>query len=227
MKKICAIKTVLAAFLLAEFGITAVQAEDQAKPDVNYSGSYNGMQIIPNEMAIFCRLKGEAVYNDSSTIRSCLNKIIAKMHNSDAQTAKEGKEDWERIRVDQLTVLMGDAAAKTAYDADYEKDKDNLQQQSSQTKTEHEDVAAIAYAITSLTDNVSRLISLTAQNLKYNAIEGLALVDPAVVSDINDEVATENAGTQVTSERESSVSLNEGEVEVHEDVTAVVSSDDD
>lgn len=219
MKKLMNAKTILTAFLFAGLNVAAAQAEET---DANYSGSYQGAQIIPNEMAIFCKISGEDVYNDVSKIRPCLNSIIAKMHNSDAQTAKEGKEDWERIRLDQLNVVMGDAVAKTAYDADYTKDKNDIQEQGSKTQTEHEDVAAIAYAITSLTDNVSRLISLTAQNLKYGAIEGIALVDPTVAGEVQEDAATEG-GTTVKSNVETTVTTEPASnVSTQEELTAVV-----
>lgn len=224
MKKLMNAKTILTAFLFAGLSVAAAQAEET---NVSFSGSYQGAQIIPNEMAIFCQISGEDVYNDVSKIRPCLNSIIAKMHNSDAQAAKEGKEDWERIRLDQLNVVMGDAVAKTAYDADYTKDQNEIQEQGAKTQTEHEDVAAIAYAITSLTDNVSRLISLTAQNLKYGAIEGLALVDPNVAGEVQEDANAEG-GTTVTSDVTTAVTTEPTpNVQTQEEITAVVPTGND
>ena len=166
---------------------TADDKKPAEKVDVTkYDSKYNGHQVIPNEMAILCKLNGDVAVgkaegeingkkaSGATAIKACLEQMILKMNNQDPQTREDGVKEWQAVVQEQLDLTMGEAIAKGAVISNYEKDADTMIYAAKKTKTDHEDTIATASVEAKLTDVINNLRTLYAEEMKYMAISTLS-----------------------------------------------------
>ena len=232
----------LSLFLLSAAGVTirSAVAEDAPKEDdpkdVEYSGIYQGKQVIPNSMAIYCKADGETMVIEqmtknekdadktkSSTLKKCLDKIITQIHHKEAITRAEGVKEFQIMLQEQRAQMMTEAVSKSAAISTYSKEKQQTVAASGEAQTNVEDSTAIANVDNNLTDVINSTRALLAEEMKYIALEGLNNVDPAVLlteEDKEEEKSKEGEQdpTNLTNVRT--------QVEGHEDDTETSSSGD-
>lgn len=161
------------------------QKEDEERlkeaEDVEYTGVYNGRQIVPEILAIYCKTNAEDFLADTSKIDQCLNKYLASMHNSDAALRSEGIEDYNALYLRSLIDLFAVASAKMAAVANYEDVQNDAAQTNRDAQTEREVGATVSNATSVATDVINGLRELYASELFVTAIKGLDSVDASAI----------------------------------------------
>lgn len=194
MTNICK-KTALFA-LIALCGVLTTRVASAADTDTDYTGMYNDRQIVPNSMAIFCKMNAEDMIKDFANLHNCVNKIVSKINNSDAQVSAEGKKDLEQIKFDMMKNMLAQALTKSATISNYEEVQNSMMESGAQTQTEHDDNAAIANTVAVLTDVINSMRDLYADKLKLTALEGIDKVDPQVIKDVMANADTEDGASK-------------------------------
>jgi len=207
------LKYITAAVLLVSFCCGNVYAEESASSNENknggsqtassgttkeYTGVYKARQIIPNTMAYYCKVSAEEILNDISKLHNCINTIVRNMNDKNASNANQAKEDYKRIRFDELEILAGEATKKGGTIAHYEETINNYDSAAAKAETEHEDSVVTASTMSMVTDVVNSMRDLYAQRLMYLAIDGIQNVDPDVIVDSAEESET-GTGTSSSS----------------------------
>ncbi|MBR3502283.1 MAG: hypothetical protein IKO06_05185, partial [Alphaproteobacteria bacterium] len=197
----------------ADISAATAKAESQAKnytadkisekADTNYSGLYNGRQMIPDTMAIACQINAEDIAKDINVLYNCVNKYITKMNAENAADQSEGAKEYTMLRYRTLLDGLAAAITKSQSVANYEETANKYADASSGTATKRDDEAAIVNTTSVLTDVINSMRELYAENLKYEAINGIAAIDPSVVLG---ESGSNGGSTKVTSGSSSSSS---------------------
>lgn len=161
--------------------------EDKKEDDNNYTGIFNGRQIVPNTMAIYCKVNAEDMLKENAKLYNCINDIARKINDSDTSIRAENMQRFDEIRYEELKTMMAQAIAKGAAISNYENIQNELGDATGKTKTEHEDNVAIASATSTLTDVINTMRDLYAERLKNEAITGIQSIDPKVIKDIAEQ----------------------------------------
>lgn len=162
----------------------AKKPEEKKKEAKVYTGVFNKRQIIPNSMAIYCETNAEDMLKESKKLYDCINKIAKKINDKDSSIRAENLQRYNEIRYEQLKILMADAVAKGATIANYENIQNEIGKATGETRTEHEDNAAIANTVSTLTDVINTMRDLYAERLKSEAITGINSIDTKVITDL-------------------------------------------
>ena len=191
------ISAVLLGFLLLG-AATNNQALAEESENVNFSGVYEGKQAIPNTMAILCQMDGKTMVeeqltkeedkdkkeeNKPSTLKKCLDKIISKINVEDSAARADAIREFDNVLQEQRLYMMVEGVGKLAVVSQYAKRNDETLNSSGEAKTVVEDTAALANVDANLTDVINTLGTLYATEAKYVALDGLKLVDPAVLAE--------------------------------------------
>ncbi len=160
--------------------------------DVNYTGVYNGRQIVPDIMAIYCKTNAEQFLADPSLMDKCLNRYLAAMNNANASLRADGVKDYNALVLRAALDAFATATTKSASVANYEDVQNDMADKSRQGQTEREDGAAISNTTSVTTDVINSLRELYASRLFVEAVQALEAVDPSVIDqDVVDEVNKE------------------------------------
>lgn len=178
------------------------------KKSVEFTGTFNSTQIIPNEMAIFCQINGEDFLKDDTKRNECIDKIALKINNKDSTIRNEGITEYGRIKYAELKTMAGQATAKNAATGNYPEVQNSVGKAISDTKTEHEDNVGIANSISISTDVINTMRDLLIERLKYDAINGIASIDPEVIKEIE---ANGEASSGEDAEKSKGSTVNVGE----------------
>lgn len=157
------------------------------KDETQYTGVFNERQIVPNTMAIYCKVNAEDMLKENAKLYNCINDIARKINDSDASIRAENMQRFDEIRYEELKTMMAQAIAKGAAISNYENIQNELGDATGKTKTEHEDNVAIASATSTLTDVINTMRDLYAERLKNEAITGIQSIDPKVIKDIAEQ----------------------------------------
>lgn len=163
--------------------------------DVKYTGVYKERQIIPNSMAIYCKVNAEDILKDVTKLHNCVNQIIRKMNDSDAAKKAAGIEEYNNIKYDELKNMAAQAVAKSGTIANYEELQNKYAEAMATAKTEHEDSVGVANTLSVLTDVVNSMRDLYAERLRNVAIEGMTAVDPSVIVELNNSEDSESSAS--------------------------------
>lgn len=158
------------------------------------SGIYNGHQLIPNEMATICQTSAEDMVKDPDKLYNCINRLALKRRSSDAETAREGLEELNTIKTEQLQKMLGLAVAKGAAVADYyAKTSEQVSEANKDAKTVNDVDGAAVNTNAVLTSVVNSFRDLYVEQLKYLAISNIENIDKSVLLDIASLSELENA----------------------------------
>lgn len=157
------------------------------KDETQYTGVFNERQIVPNTMAIYCKVNAEDMLKENAKLYNCINDIARKINDSDTSIRAENMQRFDEIRYEELKTMMAQAIAKGAAISNYENIQNELGDATGKTKTEHEDNVAIASATSTLTDVINTMRDLYAERLKNEAITGIQSIDPKVIKDIAEQ----------------------------------------
>lgn len=182
----------LGLLLAGMIDVTATYAEESKKAETKestiFSGTYNGKQVIPNTMAIFCQMNGAVMVGEekatinkkevsgATAIQACLKKILKKMMNADPQTRDEGNKDWKTITQEQIIQLTPETLAKSVVVNDYAKNQETMEASEISFKDDHSDSGGHAAVTANMTDVINSLRSLYAEELKYTVLSTLSSV---------------------------------------------------
>lgn len=182
---------VLSFILVGAVNVVSANAADQKdgkNESIQYSGMYEGRQVVPNTLAIFCQMEGSVfVGTQKATVgkkevagatasQACLRKILEKMKNPDPQTRDEGVRDWKTITQDEIDQFMSETIAKGAVVENYKKDQDTMVYASKETKDDHTDNVTKAATQLNMADVINTLRGLYAEELKYTVLSTLSSV---------------------------------------------------
>ena len=172
--------------------VKASYADDGKKTETKettiFSGTYNGKQVIPNTMAIFCQMNGAVMVGEekatinkkevsgATAIQACLKKILKKMMNADPQTRDEGNKDWKTITQEQIYQLTPETLAKSVVVNDYAKNQETMEASEISLKDDHADSVGHASITANMTDVINSLRSLYAEEVKYTVLSTLSAV---------------------------------------------------
>ncbi len=183
-------------------------SSEKEKKSVEFTGLFNSSQIIPNEMAIFCQINGEDFLKDDAKRNSCIDKIALKINNKDSTVRNEGITEYGAVKYAELKTMAGQATTKNAATGSYQEIQNNVGKAISDTKTEHEDNVAIANSVSISTDVINTMRDLLVERLKYDAINGIASIDPNVIKEVEQN---EGASSGETSEKSQGSTIEVGE----------------
>lgn len=175
---------------------TAKSADAEAK-DVNYSGLYNGKEIVPNIMAIYCKTNAEEFLADPTKMDRCIQKYIAAMNSRNAAAREEGLNDYNNLLLRVLMKMMSEAVAKGASTANYDDVANKTAEKTAQTETIHEDGAGISYTTSLSTDVINRLRELSVTTLFWQVVQGMRFVDPSIIDEEIREEAEAQAANNI------------------------------
>lgn len=197
---------------------TAKSAAAEAK-DVNYSGLYNGKEIVPNIMAIYCKTNAEEFLADPTKMDKCIQKYIAAMNSRNAAAREEGLNDYNNLVLRVLMKMMSEAVAKGASTANYDDVANKTAEKTSQTETIHEDGAGISYTTSLSTDVINRLRELSVTTLFWQVVQGMRFVDPSIIDEEIREEAEAQAANNIIKDKEASNKGQDGQLNVSTEAT--------
>ncbi|MBR1601607.1 MAG: hypothetical protein IJ677_08545 [Alphaproteobacteria bacterium] len=146
-----------------------------------YTGLYNGRQILPDIMARHCRIKGEDVAKNVSLYVDCIKQYVSEMNNSNAAAKAKAQEEFEILRYKTLLDAASNAITKSQSVLNYENTMNEYNKANQDMQTEFDDNHALMATMSFVTDVMNSFRELQAEQLKYMAISGIVNVDPAVV----------------------------------------------
>ncbi len=146
-----------------------------------YTGLYNGRQILPDIMARHCRIKGEDVAKDVSLYINCIKQYVSEMNSSNAAAKAKAQEEFEILRYKGLLDAASNAMTKSQSVLNYENTMNKYNKADQDMQTEFDDNHALMATMSFVTDVLNSFRELQAEQLKYLAINGIVNVDPAVV----------------------------------------------
>lgn len=156
----------------------AKKLEEELK---QYTGLYNGRQILPDIMARHCRIKGEDVAKDVSLYVDCIKQYVSEMNSSNAAAKAKAQEEFEILRYKGLLDMASNAMTKSQSILNYENTMNEYNKADQDMQTEFDDNHALIATMSFMTDVMNSFRELQAEQLKYLAISGIVNVDPAVV----------------------------------------------
>ena len=162
---------------------TEEQKAEEAK-DVDYSGVYNGVKVLPNTLTIYCKKNAEELVKNPELVGLCLNLYVAAMNNSDAAVRSEGHKDYQLLMseatIDSLSLALNKVAATT----NYEDVQNDMAEKSSKGTTEREDGASISNTTSVSTDVINSLRELYANSLMLEAFRNLQEIDASAIDEM-------------------------------------------
>lgn len=153
-------------------------------------------QLIPNEMAVFCKTSAEKIANDPQEINRCINKILQKLKNNNAEIQTAGKEEFNKIQIEETERLVAKSVAKSAVVPNYEQIQEDQSEAADNTANEHEDNLLTADSINVYSSFVNSLRDLYTERLKSDALYKLQFIDLNKVQDI---IAAETPASESSS----------------------------
>ena len=156
---------------------------EQKQSEVAYSGVYKDHQIIPNLMAIHCKVNAEDIVKDLSLLEKCLKQYVTEMNNSNASAKETAMKDYNNLRYATINDNLAVAITKSASVAGYEEKMNEYAEATSKADTKFDMEASLSNTQAFSTDVMNSIRELYAEMLKYEAINGLIDVDPDAIVD--------------------------------------------
>lgn len=149
------------------------------------SGVYEGRRVIPEVMADYCNITAEEVVNDTANtvLRDCMAKYVMAMNNENAAERSKAIEDFVMLKYNVLSNLLATATTKNQSVDNYEGKMNQYNDAYSRTETVHESEAGITNTTAFMTDVMNSNRELLAAHLFYEAINGIADIDPRLIAD--------------------------------------------
>ncbi len=165
------------------------QKKDEKKDDTEYSGAYKGHQIIPNLMALHCKVNAEDIVNDISLMEKCVRQYLTEMNNANAGAKQEAMKDYNNLRYATINDALSVAITKAASIAGYEEKMNEYAEATSNADTKFDTEAAVSNTQAFSTDVMNSIRELYVEMIKYEAINGLIDIDPSAI--VEDEEQSE------------------------------------
>lgn len=167
----------------------ATTEEEKPADDINYSGVYKGHQIIPNLMAIHCKVNAEDIVKDLSLMEKCIRQYVTEMNNSNAAAKEEAMKDYNNLRYAVINDNLAVAITKAASIAGYEEKMNEYAEATGDSDTKFDMEAALSNTQAFSTDVMNSVRELYVEMIKYEAINGLVDIDPEAIVEEEEETA--------------------------------------
>lgn len=164
--------------------------EKEQKEAEKYDGLYNGRHIIPDIMAMHCKIKGEDVAKDPELFINCIKQYVAEMNNSNATAKAEAEREFEMLKYKVLTDAGSTAMTKAQVVGNHVETMNKQNNAHENMKTESDDNKSITASLSFVTNMMNDIRELQVEQLKYMVISGIGDIDPSVAVEA-DEKATE------------------------------------
>lgn len=159
-------------------------ADKEDEDTSEYTGMYNNRSIIPEKMAVYCKLDAEKdiVKNESGDkINECLSKYLYEMSKANAEERKDAEKEYSdtnyKMSVDSLAV----AIAKNGSVANFEEEMNKYSDAHDKQTSSADDEVAITHEIALATDVLNSLSELLTEDLKSSVFKNLSNIDPKMV----------------------------------------------
>lgn len=153
------------------------EEEERAK----YNGLYNGFHIIPDIMAMHCKIMGEDVAKDPELYVDCIKQYVSEMNNANAAAKAEAEKEYQLLRYKTLTD-DGATAITKAQITEKQTDVENEHGEAmSEGQTSSDDNKALMAALMFVTNVMNDLRELQVKDLEYAVISGIADIDPSII----------------------------------------------
>ena len=160
---------------------TKKEDEEKPKDETTYSGVYKGHQIIPNLMALHCKVNAEDIVKDLSLMEKCIRQYLTEMNNENAAAKEEAMKDYNNLRYAVINDNLAVAITKAASIAGYEEKMNEYAEATSNADTKFDTETAVAYTQAFSTDVMNSIRELYVEMIKYEAVNGLIDVDPSAI----------------------------------------------
>lgn len=180
------------------------QKKEEKEEDLSqYTGLYNGRQILPDIMARHCKIKGEDVAKDVNLYISCVKQYVSEMNSSNATAKADAEKDFQILRYKGLLDAASNAMVKSQSVLNYEETMNKYLEANQEAQTEFDDNHAMMETLSFVTDVLNSFRSLQVEQLKHMAIDGIANIDPSVIGEMEKEEeqetkASSNSGNSGT-----------------------------
>ncbi len=175
--------------------------------NVEFTGKYEEIQIVPNALSIYCELNGENfIYEEKKAeVKKCLDTLITKLNSKSAEEKKQASDDYSVILGEQAQYNMLQAVNKSAGNVEYEKVGNAQAKANAQTQTDFETTASHAFSGSLQLMGINDFRMFFASGMKFLALSNLPKVDAAAVidnmsSDVNTEKKEKEADVKVYTE---------------------------
>lgn len=159
-------------------------ATQQKEPDVQYTGVYQDRQLIPNIMAIHCKMNAEDVAKDLNKIETCLRQYIKEINNKDLMVAQNGKKDYDTLLYGVLNDLLSASITKAAAVDGFEAEmKEHVDATGNKSDTKFSTETALANTIAFSTDIKNHLRDLYVESTKFTVIKNIGVITPEAFGD--------------------------------------------
>lgn len=160
---------------------TKKEDEEKPKDETTYSGVYKDHQIIPNLMALHCKVNAEDIVKDLSLMEKCIRQYLTEMNNENAAAKEEAMKDYNNLRFAVINDNLAVAITKAASIAGYEEKMNEYAEATSNADTKFDTETAVAFTQAFSTDVMNSVRELYVEMIKYEAINGLIDVDPSAI----------------------------------------------
>ena len=157
--------------------------KDEAKSDGSeqYNGLYNGFHIIPDMMAMHCKIMGEDVANDPELFIDCIKQYVSEMNNPNASAKAEAEKEYQLLRYKILVDAGSNAMTKSQVVENQVNANNDSVEAYSEGKTVSDDNKALIAALTQINKMLNDIRELQVESLKYDVISGIANIDPSII----------------------------------------------
>ncbi|MBQ4400005.1 MAG: hypothetical protein II830_01775, partial [Alphaproteobacteria bacterium] len=161
----------------------AKKEEKKKEDEEKYDGLYNGRHIIPDIMAMHCKIKGEDVAKNPKLFIDCIKQYVSEMNNPNASAKAEAEREYEILRYKFLTGAGTTAITKSQVVENHEETMNKHNDAHSEMKTESDDNKSITASLSFVTNMMNDIRELQVEQLKYMVVNGIGDIDPSVIMD--------------------------------------------
>jgi hypothetical protein len=167
--------------------------KDTTASDTKYTGVYNDRQLIPNIMAIHCKMNAENVANDLSLLDKCMLQYLAEINAGDASAREIGLQDYDTLRRASATDLNSTATTKSASIQGFEDELNKYSEATGESNTKFDMESALNNTQAFSTDFANSLRELYIEVIEnmaiinYQSLDGKLIIDEAETKEASDK----------------------------------------
>lgn len=152
--------------------------------NVEFSGMYENVQVVPNSLAIYCQLNGSDFVDKEKQeqVTKCIDMLITKI-NSTSETEREDNQNAYRAIVEeQGQYAFMQAVERSTGRVDYAKARQQQDKDNSETLTVFETTTSMASASLMRLEEMIDYARLYNTDAKYTALRNVVEIDAAAVA---------------------------------------------
>lgn len=188
--------------------------------NVEFTGMYEDIQVVPNSLAVYCQLNGSDFINaeQQEKVKKCLDVLITKINTSNDAERQENVDDYSVINTEQAQNMLIKAVERSAGDVDFAKARQDQDEANSESLTGFETTASISAASNLQLTAMNDFLHLYATKAKYQALKNIKNVDAKAIANELKEAqsgpAIDDMEVSASSDRVSVTVTQNGEEEI-------------